>query len=387
MGLHVLIVPSWYKTPEQPVYGSFFEEQARALLKRENKVGILFPEFSAFSDKESSLKEFYDDDGLPTYRIRFKARIPRWRTFNYHDFRREILFFFNQYVNENGYPDMIHAHTTLFGGIAAEYIHQKTSIPFVITEHYTPFITGDITNKTDLKISERIFKKAGQANVVSSTFKKDLSAKLHLPADLFHVIHNMVNPIFFEDNSIRKMIKGQPIRLFTNSYLLPRKNHKLMLDAFRIFLKSYPESEFVIGGNGPLKNELVSQATALGIADKVRFAGLLNRNEVRDELNKCHIFLLASTYETFGVVLIEALAVGRPVVTTDSGGPRDIVTEKNGYIVTSWKPEDYAEKLLQLVDQYSSYNQNEISADCRQRFGEDKIITEIQESYYRVLNQ
>ncbi len=382
---HILIIPSWYKTREMPVYGSFFEEQARGLKKRGHKVGILFPEFSSFSSNEFSFKEHYDDDGLPTYRIRYKAGVPRWRTFNYMRFGYYVWKYFNQYVSDNGLPDIIHAHTIFFGGIAANYISKKTEIPFVLTEHYTPFITGDIVNKKDLSVAREIFQTAKQTNVVSGKFRQDLAGKMDLPEDTFHVIHNMVNPLFFQDNRRQKFARNSKLRLFTNSYLLPRKNHELILNAFHLLLQEYPNAELVIGGDGPLKDELIRTVAALGMKDKVIFPGLLSREEVHEELNNCHIFLLSSKYETFGVVLIEALAVGRPVISTNSGGPLDIVTSKNGIILGSFKAEEMAQKIKLMMEHYDQYDQAKISESCLMKFGEDTIINQIQESYNRVL--
>lgn len=383
--LHVLIIPSWYKTPELPVYGSFFEEQARGLMKKGHKVGILFPEFAAFSDDKYPFKEKYLDDGLLTYHILFKARIPRWRAFNYKDFGNKVWVFFKDYVSVMGRPDIIHAHTVFFGGIIANYIHQKTGIPFVLTEHYTPFITGGIRNRKDLSIARKVFQKAGQTNVVSKSFQKDLAEKMRLPDETFHVLHNMVNPLFFHENSHRTLTNDSKIRLFTNSYLLPRKNHQLMLKAFRLLVNDYPEAELVIGGEGPSQDELVRLSTSLGLSENVIFRGLLNREEVHEELNKCHIFLLSSLYETFGVVLIEALAVGRPVITTDCGGPRDIVTKENGVILNSFHAEEMAGEIKRTIKNYDQYDQDKISEDCRIRFGEDKILSQIEESYKSVL--
>lgn len=382
---HILIIPSWYKTRELPVYGSFFEEQARGLMKRGHKVGILFPEFTPLSSNEFSLKEHYDDDGLPTYRIRYKAGVPRWRSFNYMRFGHHVWKYFNKYVSENGRPDIIHAHTVFFGGIAAKYISKKTGIPFVLTEHYTPFITGKIVNKKDLSVAREIFQAAKQTNVVSGKFRQDLAAKMDLPEDTFHVLHNMVNPLFFRGNRKQAFTKKSKLRLFTNSYLVPRKNHELLLNVFHLLLQEYPDAELVIGGDGPLKDELIQTVTFLGMKDKVIFRGLLSRDEVHEELNKCHIFLLSSLYETFGVVLVEALAVGRPVITTDSGGPCDIVTSKNGIILGSFEAKEMVQKIKMMMEQYDQYDQDEIPEDCLRRFGEDTIINQIQESYNRVL--
>ena len=67
--MHILIIPSWYKSITEPVLGTFFEEQARALMSAGHKVGIIYPQFSSVSsmfNKKDEIIDFYDDNGLPT---------------------------------------------------------------------------------------------------------------------------------------------------------------------------------------------------------------------------------------------------------------------------------------------------------------------------------
>lgn len=95
--------------------------------------------------------------------------------------------------------------------------------------------------------------------------------------------------------------------------------------------------------------------------------------------------MLTSTYETFGVVLIESLASGRPVITTDSGGPRDFINSTNGIILKEQTPECLAEAMIQMMQNYKNYNQEQLSKDCRQLFSEQKIEGDIEQMYRKVL--
>src|SRR6187401_590879 len=85
--LHVLIMPSWYKSPETPVLGTFFEEQARALLNEGFKVGIIYPEYTPpgelFLKNNKEFNDFYMDKGIPTFHIRATAGIPKLRRLSY----------------------------------------------------------------------------------------------------------------------------------------------------------------------------------------------------------------------------------------------------------------------------------------------------------------
>lgn len=386
--MHILLVPSWYKIDKNPVSGSFFEEQARALMRAGHRVAIFYFRFRPFSDRTSiNTNAAYDDRGLFTICREIRARVPRSRRLNYWYLCTKAYDEFLNYVKMNGRPAVIHAHSVFYGGIIAAYISKKTGIPYVITEHLTDFITVQLP-AFDRIISQNIFKQAKKSIVVSSVFKKKLSASLGLPEDTFVIVHNMVNPLFFELND-KKREKGDFV-FFTNSFLSPRKNVELIIKSFKIVNEEHPASVLVIGGkavreaDSDYEIELVRLSKELGLSGKVRFLGPLSRQQVKSNLDMADVFLLASKFETFGVVLTEALAAGIPVISTDSGGPVDIIGRSNGVIVQSFSAQDFAEAMLYMIRNYDNYKRNEISNACKNNFGEKIIVQELEKIYSQV---
>ena len=383
--MHILIIPSWYKTNKNPLFGSFFEEQARGLMNLGYKVGIIYPSFYSFSSKTDSKNFVYMDNKLPTFYCHYKALIPKCYSFNYHLFGKKIYKTYLEYIEEYGRPNIIHAHSVFFAGIAAEYISKKTKIPFVITEHLTEFITGGIKHPNDLKISRKIFLNSKKNIVVSEGFKKLLSNKLNLSDNLFEVIPNMVNNLFFETDNLKKINKENPI-FFTTSFLTERKNHILMLNAFKLLLVKFPNAVFRIGGDGAIREKLKKYVQNIGIDTSVEFLGELTRERMVMEMSKCDIFLLGSKFETFGVVLIEALAAGKPIITTDSVGPRDIVNVNNGIIVSELEFSPFYEAMMKMLVEYEKYDSQTIKNDCRLKFSEEKIINSLKTVYTNAIN-
>src|ERR1035437_7936666 len=109
--MHVLVIPSWYKNPENPMVGTFFEEQARGLMQKGNQVGVFHVGFKPFSYKEPLLQEKYIDNGLPTYYYNYKGIVPKLIRFNYWYLCKEAYNKYKEYVKENGKPDILHAHS------------------------------------------------------------------------------------------------------------------------------------------------------------------------------------------------------------------------------------------------------------------------------------
>ncbi|MBD5487902.1 MAG: glycosyltransferase family 4 protein [Lachnospiraceae bacterium] len=139
-------------------------------------------------------------------------------------------------------------------------------------------------------------------------------------------------------------------RIVSVGRLEPQKNHKLLLVAFAEFHKSYPEYELHIFGVGELDKELRRQAGELGIGDLVVFRGFLSN--VQQEIRDSAMFVLSSDYEGISNSMIEALAMGVPVISTDCpvGGSRMYIENGVSGLLTpvgDWKA--LAEAMLKIA--------------------------------------
>lgn len=388
--LHILIVPSWYKTPLTPVQGTFFDEQARAIQSEGHTVGIIYPEYVPPTDK-ISLRidhpyDFYVDNGIPTFYLKSSSGIPKLKKLSLHRFNLDVESVFEDYISNFGIPDIIHAHSIFHAGVCASFIAKKHGIPFVITEHLSSFLVDYNNSKSDLEMSKKIFLKADAALIVSNNFRIDMERKLDLPDGTFRVVHNLVSDIFLQGFVQKKWDHTAPFELFTNSFLLPRKNVSLIIEAVKILKDRGKNIRLSIGGDGPEEQKLKSLVKNLGLEATVSFKGKLFRNEVKQAIDDCHCFVLASKYETFGVVLIESLACGRPVVITDSGGPKDFITPEQGVIIGKHDASEMADAIEYVMNNYDSYDQQKIVDYCREKFEKKKITGEILSVYRKVLS-
>lgn len=136
--MHILVVPSWYSSTKNKVHGSFFKEQALAIQNMGIKVTIAYNEIwpitGFFSEKEKKGISVEVEDGLKTYRFKDFNYLPKSAAmFKLFDRRMDKLY--KEIVKNEGPVDVIHAHSSLWGGISASYISKKYNIPLVITEH------------------------------------------------------------------------------------------------------------------------------------------------------------------------------------------------------------------------------------------------------------
>ena len=113
--------------------------------------------------------------------------------------------------------------------------------------------------------------------------------------------------------------------------LIPRKGYDILLPALAPLLQSHPLRHFLIVGDGPDKSDLHSLVESLGISRSVHFLGL--RNDVPELLADADLFVLASRAEGLTLAVVEAMAAELPVVVTDVGGHREVVSPETGWIV------------------------------------------------------
>ena len=128
-------------------------------------------------------------------------------------------------------------------------------------------------------------------------------------------------------------------------------------------------------------NQLNEEIQNLGLSGQIKLLGFMDRDSIAKEMNQSNAFVLASRSETFGVVYIEALASGLPVIGTNCGGPEDYVNEENGILVEINNVDELSEALLTMYRKIDYYDGEEIAKKCKDTFSPDKIATQLTEIY------
>ncbi len=170
--------------------------------------------------------------------------------------------------------------------------------------------------------------------------------------------------------------------------LAPEKNVPLLLRSIAQLSKGIPGVELWIAGDGVLRGSLETEARTLGIADRTRFLGQLARADLADRYLAADVFVLPSLIETQGLVLMEAMAYGKPVIATTNiiPGPEMIDEGVNGFLVDVDSPTPLAERLAQLArDPELRRSMGEAGRLRTGDFAEAKIIDGLQAIYSRLL--
>jgi glycosyltransferase involved in cell wall biosynthesis len=265
-----------------------------------------------------------------------------------------------------GRPDLIHAHNAWLAGTAALVLSRSERLPYCLTEHSTYYSRGLIPERLYPRLRE-VYAQAGCNLVVSPSLGALLSGMGLLPTG-HRVMPNLLDP-YFEAAALVAPAPQPPVSFLNVAELTEKKGQDILLRAFAAAFGGDATARLVIAGEGALDEELRRLTETLGIGGRVSFPGRLTRPQVLEAMRACHVFVLPSRVETFGVVVIEAQACGRPVVATVCGGPEDIVTEADGVLVPPGDVEALAEALLSVRRRLSAYDPGRIRATALGRYG------------------
>lgn len=386
--MHVLIIPSWYPETPEDVDGIFFRLQAQALQRSGLKIGVTAPVFRSMRGKPASVVNgsygirSYTEENIPTYVYKSMYFFPRLPYLDRHRWVRAGWKLFEHYVRDHGTPDIIHAHSMNHAGILAQQIHEKTGIPFVLTEHSSTYARKLIRNwqrpamlRSAQQCSARI--------AVSKDFCRLLETE-YGGLD-WQYIPNSLSPAFIRPVDLANKPKNADFTFCSVAHLNYNKGFDILLPAFAEALKTHPDLKLKIGGTGLIASQLHNLAAELGLENSVEFLGGLQNDQVLDLMFRSDAFVLASRNETFGVVFIEALSQGLPVAATRCGGPQTIINENNGILVPVGDVQALAGALVSLYENRGRYDAQTLRADCLNEFGEEAVVRQITAVYKTIL--
>lgn len=397
--IKILFIPSWYPTNQFPEAGIFFKNQALALRKRGFDVNVIIPPNINNLLSKDGLRKIYKIFDSPVISTTNKDGLTEYRSesfgFTRYDWLRNYFLFRNsnlllrRYLKEKGKPDIIHAHSVFFGGFLAYYFKRKYKIPYIITEVSTAAAENKIPS-SDYSFFNKVFKSANKRIMISPQLGTLLENKFGKCIKPWKCIPLMVTNKFFKTNQVNTVdtITNGKFRFLNIGimHMYDQKGHKDLLNAFANNFRNQKNVQLELIGDGPNRKNLEVLAKQLGIWEQVYFKGQMKNEKIPQEINNCNVLVVSSHYETFGVAVIEAMACGKPVVTTECGGPESIVNKDNGIIVPTMNVQKLGEGLRKIKNNIRNYDPNIIAEYCKNNYSEKVIVQKLIDLYLEVLN-
>jgi len=377
--MKILQLPSWYL----PQGGQFCLNQSLALQEQGIEVHILanvvLPwrkyKFSVF---RYPIKPFFtEENGIPMYRY-YSWRYPFVDIPNIEKWVKKTVDLFGEYKEKYGLPDIIHVHSSMWGGYAAALIKEKYGVPYVITEH-----RGHFSSNSQSEIN--LFKSFYHPFLREAFFHADkiiaVSNQLHEKISSYGnkeitTISNIVDTNFFAFSERKK--RNVSFTFINANSFDYAKGYDVLLPAFEKVCQSYPKSRLVLLGNGFNSPTFLEMYNKLDCKRNILFPGFQNAEGVRKYLLDSDCFVLSSRIESQSISVLEAMSCGIPVVCTKTV-PAEIAHPDVAIQCEINSVESLSDAMCQMIASYALYVPQRISqfakSICSSEVVSEKLIT------------
>jgi glycosyltransferase involved in cell wall biosynthesis len=259
--------------------------------------------------------------------------------------------------------DLIHIHTPFIAHYAGTRMARNLKLPVVETyhtffeqylEHYIPFLPDPMLRLVARRLT------ANQGNAVNALISPSIAMRdilrrygVRTPISVIPTgidLENWRAPTAPDPRHALGLSSTQPMLLFVGR-LAFEKNIEFLLNMLTRLIEQRPDTCLVLAGEGPAEKHLRKLTAQLGLEAHVHFVGYLPRDGQLQALYRAaDAFVFASATETQGLVLVEALALGLPVVALAEMGTRDVVREGEGCLIAPNDPQGFAARVVELFD-------------------------------------
>lgn len=379
----LLVLTNSYPNKDNTHYGGMFiKEQVNRLKERFDSIYVISPQPIGYRKELGD----YSYDNITVYYPRF-FHVP--------------VEFFRKKLGDNFYKatlkvikkerlefDLIHAHFTWPAGYTGALLGREFNVPLVITAH--GFDVYEVPFRSDYYREKVVaaLEVADHVITVSRSNLRILTETLGVQPEKVSLIPNGFDGELFRpmpQDKVRARL-GLPLEkkiILTVGNLVPVKGHEYLIRAAEKIVKEKPNVFFVVVGSGPLRKKLEGLVRSLNLEGYFYFAGARPHEEIPFWMNAANLFVLPSVRESFGVVQIEALAIGIPVIATINGGSEDIITSEDyGLLCPPANSECLAEKILIALEK--EWDHEKIRNYAKQ-FTWKSVVKQILDVYDRVL--
>lgn len=378
--MRILVIGRGYPTSEYRLNGIFEFDQARALANA--GVDVCYAAIDLRSLRR--VRKF----GMEKKRVRgitvFAAnipvgKIPKQIRLKISEF--SLAHIYKSIVREWGKPDLIHAHFITLGAAAVHVFKGGLDLPVVITEHSSRMNQESIDPFYE-KLGQFAYPQADRVIAVSRYLGENLKSRFNAQV---RIIPNLLDFEHFDWHRSNTNDSKEFIFLSVGR-LNPEKRFDLMIGAFAMAFKGDCSVKLIIFGDGPDRESLEDKIRQEEVSRQVELRGFADRSVIAEAMKTADAFVSTFRRETFGLAIIEALAMGLPVLSTNSGGPADFMNESNGLLLESDSLDSVANGFKAIKTQIGEFEGEKIAREIRSRFSGEVVAHELIGIYSEILD-
>jgi len=380
---NILFLASWYPSRVNPFNGNFVQRHAKAVSEFCN-VSVLH----ACSDPD--LEEKYEinsseHDGIHevlVYYRKIRHNIPLLSQLQKYVRSKQALKKGFEEVESIRKTELVHLNVTFPAGLFALQLKKKHKLQYIITEHWTIFLDSDPGAFPGFikKAVKKILNGASVICPVSHDLEKAI--RRIAPNRKYQVVNNVVNTELF---GIREPGNKKKRIVHVSTLNEDQKNISGILRSIKALSRERNDFEILIVGDGDTAphNEY---AGAIGLSEDIyEFRGKQPIEKIAEIMQHSDVFLLFSNYENLPCVIIEAHASGLPVISTDVGGIREMINEKNGVLIQQADETGLVSELNILLDKLDQYDRKAIRNEAIAKYSYNVIGKQFYDIYKKLI--
>lgn len=345
---HILFIPRWYPSDTDPMLGLFVKNHAIAATSAGYKVSVAYPSQSNENLNSGIRISCISEGGLTEICGYYSVKSPIKSVLQIIAWYKTI----KTAVRLHGPPSLVHAHILTRAGIIAFLISLRFNIPYVITEHWSRYYTENLSFRGALRklLTRFVIKHASSVTVVSKRLY--LAMRNHGLNFPVNILPNVVDTDLFNiSNERNSKFTFVSITCFEEK----SKNLKMLIGAAKLHRDSGYDFELIFVGDGVDRIPTENYCNSLGF--KAVFTGVLSPPQTAALLKNAHCLVLSSNYETFGIVVYEALSAGIPVITTNVADLNEIIDNESGIVIQVDDAPALIEAMKTMQENHQMYNQ------------------------------
>jgi glycosyltransferase involved in cell wall biosynthesis len=374
--MNILLLTHSYPDVKNKWRGVFVQEQVKALsIKHEVTVVYFKVDYSHFAPFSNYTFLKKQSGRITEYEVTISKSFPvitqaKYLSNTYRFIEKEIL--------TQVKIDIIHSHFSYPAGFLGTIIQKRKRIPSIITEH--TWIKKYFRSWIHKKCVLYALKNSSGVISVSIALKDDIALFCSRKVS---VIPNVieVDKFYLSEKHDHKTLNI--------GILGGMGNYRKGLDILIKSVSLLKDMDLMvhIGGDGILLEKFKTLSKESGVFEKCKFYGEILTEDISGFYSRLDVFVLASRDETFGVVVVEAIASGLPVIATDCGGPKEIITRDTGLLVEKENPEELARAITYMSENLHLYNRDSIRKYAEEKFGQMSFVESVTHFYQDVLRE
>ena len=377
---HIIFLARWYPHRYDPMFGLFVQRHAEAAALFNDITVIYCHACERQQDNKTTrqqAKKFEiartNENNVDTIRVYYKK--PKNKILSLIRFYRANM----KALKLCGKPDLIHVHILTRLGVIAWIQKKLHKTPYIITEHWSRYLPGNDFGGFLRKLFTKIVVRNAET-ITTVTENLAIAMKNHeLKNDNYVVLPNVVNLDMFHISEKN----NNPCNIIHISCFEDKsKNISGLLESLKIIDDKGIDFQCKLIGEGMDLDLMKEKAKNLQLINKVSFTGLLQGQALADELSSGDFLVLSSNYENMPVVILEALASGLPVVSTNVGGIKEMIDDTKGILVEPRNKEALAEAMIKMIETHKNYDANYLRNSVIEKYGYESVGRFLDSIYY-----